>query len=62
MYQAMRATLRRHGRVYFLLSHYSAEDVAALEQLVTDAEAEERERLEFPGVILTLVEEVSPNQ
>jgi hypothetical protein len=62
MYQAMRATLRRHGHVYFLLSHYSAEDVAALNQLATDGQAEERERLEFPGVILALVEKASPEQ
>ena len=62
MYQAMRATLRRHGRVYFLLSHYSVEDVAALEQLVTDGQAEERERLAFPGVILALVEKAPPEQ
>ena len=61
-YQAMRATLCRHGRVYFLLSHYSVEDVAALDQLVTDAEAEERERLESPGVILALVEKADPEQ
>ena len=58
----MRATLRRHGRVYFLLSHYSVEDVAALEQLVTDGQAEERERLAFPGVILALVEKAPPEQ
>ena len=61
-YQAMRATLRRHGRAYFLLSHYSVEDVAALEQLLTDGEAEERERLAFPGVILALVEKAPPEQ
>jgi hypothetical protein len=61
-YQAMRATFRRHGRVYFLLSHYAAEDLAALDQLVADGEAVERERLESPGVILALVEKADPEQ
>ncbi len=61
-YQAMSATVRRHGRVYFLLSHFSAEDVAALSQLAADEQAKELERFEFPGVILTLVEQADPEQ
>ena len=61
-HEAMRATLQRHGRVYFLLAHFSAEDVAALNELVADEYAKELERFEFPGVILALVEQARPTQ